>query len=101
MQDDTEDWTEAVATMADIYENAFITIAASWSSDSNGGCFSSMRDIYKERSLGDTGLSCRRDLPPFAQYRHSISQDDTFKDWPLLTRGWVRDTGKKHLLGNR
>jgi hypothetical protein len=36
-QDDTGDWKEAAAAIADIYENAFITIAATWSEDSNGG----------------------------------------------------------------
>jgi hypothetical protein len=43
LQDSREDWEEAAATMASIYENAHITIAATASKDSNGGLFSSIR----------------------------------------------------------
>ncbi|KAJ8110947.1 hypothetical protein OPT61_g6346 [Boeremia exigua] len=36
-QGDAADWKEAAASMADIYENAFFTIAAACSNDSNAG----------------------------------------------------------------
>src|SRR4051794_22873221 len=39
VQDDKEDWQQESAKMADIYENAALTIAASDSADSHKGCF--------------------------------------------------------------
>ncbi|KAF2823903.1 HET-domain-containing protein, partial [Ophiobolus disseminans] len=84
LQDDLEDWKDAAATMADIYEHAFITIGATWSNDSNGGCFSRTRDQFKHHMLGDTGLYVRETPPPFP-FNGSFQR----KEWPLLTRGWV------------
>lgn len=81
MQDNYEDWTEAAATMADIYEQAFITIGAAWSNDSNGGCFSISSDFFWGRKINDTGL-----------YTRAVSAEADNKvdeDWPLLQRGWV------------
>jgi hypothetical protein len=93
LQDDRDDWEEAAATMADIYENAFITIAATWSNDSNGGCFSRTRDLCKQHKLGDTGLYTGREMPKFPD-NNSVIDDQ----WPLLTRGWVGSRkGKIHI----
>jgi hypothetical protein len=79
--------------MADIYENAFITIAATWSNDSNGGCFSRTRDLYKQQKLGDTGLYTGREMPKVPD-NNSVIDDQ----WPLLTRQWVGSPkGKIHI----
>jgi hypothetical protein len=87
MQDDLDDWEEAAKTMASIYENSYVTIAASWSHDSTGGCFSSIQDryYYEEQSLGRSGLYARRVPPPFPDG----SSHSGRTDWPLLKRGWV------------
>ena len=45
VQDDTDDWRTHSARMADIYENCFLTIAATNSSDVTGGLF---RDVSRE-----------------------------------------------------
>jgi hypothetical protein len=73
--------------MAEIYENAFLTVAATWSHDSNGGCFAQIRERYALHDLGSTGLCARTILPPFPVVNmFSGAADD---DWPLLRRGWV------------
>jgi hypothetical protein len=89
LQDDNDDWTEAAATMADIYENAFVTIAATWSSDSNGGCFSQTREKFQVKKLGITGLYAQVSLPDIPQSGYSKYLDASGDDWPLLQRGWV------------
>jgi hypothetical protein len=88
MQDSIQDWEEAASTMASIYENSYITISASWASDSSRGLFSSpqYRHYYEEHKLDDSGLYARRTPPPFPSGgRFSASMTD----WPLLKRGWV------------
>ncbi|MBE3109014.1 MAG: HET domain-containing protein, partial [Acidobacteria bacterium] len=41
IQDSREDWEREAARMADVYANSYLTIAASSSPDSSGGCFPS------------------------------------------------------------
>jgi hypothetical protein len=87
MQDDLDDWEEAAKSMASIYETSYITIAASWSHNSTGGCFTSIQDTYyyEEQSLGHSGLYARRVPPPFPDGSSYSGR----ADWPLLKRGWV------------
>jgi hypothetical protein len=86
MQDDADDWRDAATTMASVYENAFICIAATWSSNSDGGCFSQIHDKYKAKKLGSSGLYARH-IPPKFPIR--VKAPSSFQDWPLITRGWV------------
>lgn len=69
--------------MANIYGNATITIAATWSKNSDWGCFS-QRDADVHGLLRERGLLVSRALDYFP--RHAISTDDSF---PLLNRAWV------------
>jgi hypothetical protein len=69
--------------MAEIYENAFITVAATWSNDSNGGCFARAREDYKIHKLGETGLYAQKEPPEFPK---GFGEEN---EWPLLKRGWV------------
>jgi hypothetical protein len=85
LQDNTDDWAEAAATMASIYEKSIITIAATWSNDSNGGCFSKTREVHQTHTLKDTGLYVRVPLPDFPVDDFVYNAED----WPLLQRGWV------------
>lgn len=39
VQDDAEDWAREAAKMADIYETASLTIAATWARNGDAGCF--------------------------------------------------------------
>ncbi|KAH7083429.1 heterokaryon incompatibility protein-domain-containing protein [Paraphoma chrysanthemicola] len=85
-QDNLENWASTASVMADIYEGAYITIAATGSQDSSGGCFSQVSNRFSAVSLCATGLCARRTLPLFPQYAWS---DKSTSDWPLLQRGWV------------
>lgn len=68
--------------MADIYEGCLICIAATWSNDSNGGCFSQVRSMYRGYQLGDSGLFARFATDDLLGVRgHPES--------PLFDRGWV------------
>jgi hypothetical protein len=84
LQDSQEDWKEAAATMAGIYEHAYMTIAATFAQDSNGGLFSSVRPLTT-RLDKHPHLYIRECLPRFPG--GSYTRDLT--PWPLLTRAWV------------
>ncbi|KAH7086718.1 tol protein, partial [Paraphoma chrysanthemicola] len=86
LQDNLDDWTSTAQVMASIYENAYLTIAATGSDSTNGGCFSRLRDEYREIRLDSTGLYTRKLMPTFPM--HEIPESDE-SDWPLLGRGWV------------
>ena len=69
--------------MADVYEGAVITIAATWSSSSEDGCFApAMHDI----ALSEGGLYFRDDLVdlPRRTWESRLSEQ-----WPLFQRAWV------------
>jgi hypothetical protein len=79
--------------MADIYTNAYLTIAATASKDGNGGCFS-----RENSSIGDRKM--RSSVLRVAEY--DMQKDDYFRgfgqphnqgrrpsDFPLLNRAWV------------
>jgi len=85
-QDDVDDWAEAAATMGDIYERSWITIAATGSGSSKQGIFSAISDRYKARALQDHSFHVRECLPEFAWGADSIHEHDR---WPLLRRAWV------------
>jgi hypothetical protein len=84
LQDNKEDWEEAATTMADVYENAYITIAATFAQTSNGGLFSSARPVT--RRLDRHPHLFIREIPPF--FPSGFFSGDT-TSWPLLTRAWV------------
>ncbi|KAF9697875.1 hypothetical protein EKO04_004259 [Ascochyta lentis] len=84
-QDDTKDWEDAAASMADVYSHAKITIAATWSDDSNRGFFSQMRTELEDMPMQEPGLYVRLPKPDFPRSIH-VPVDDS---WPLLKRAWV------------
>jgi hypothetical protein len=84
LQDSQEDWKEAAATMAGIYEHAYMTIAATFAQDSNGGLFSSVRPLTT-RLTKHPHLYIRECLPRFP----GVSYTRDLTPWPLLTRAWV------------
>jgi len=85
-QDDVEDWTEAAATMGDIYENSWITIAATGSHSSQKGIYSTVSDRYKARALENHEFQVRETLPGFSD---PYQQFWKYDNWPLLRRAWV------------
>lgn len=82
---DGTDWKEQSVQMADIYQNAFITIAATKSKDGLGGCFAE-RDAghVDAHALAEGGIVYVRKEMPYVNTR-----DFNVKDLPLLSRGWV------------
>jgi hypothetical protein len=84
LQDSQEDWKEAAATMAGIYEHAYMTIAATSAQDSNGGLFSSVRPLTT-RLDNHPHLYIREWLPPFPGGFYIGNP----RPWPLLNRAWV------------
>jgi hypothetical protein len=73
--------------MADIYEGAFITIAATRSSDSEGGCFSRSQGLSQPTRLDSSGLFACKVLVDFPLPAYSLASDGG--PWPLLPRAWV------------
>jgi hypothetical protein len=51
IQDDQDDWRREAANMASIYENAWLTIAATKSSGGAGGCFSVASSKHQAKLL--------------------------------------------------
>jgi hypothetical protein len=92
IQDSKVDWQLESAEMAGIYQNAFLTLAATSSPDSNSGLW--------VRSQSNT-LTCAKvilrhdgkDYPVYVKERpvHWPAATETYvnQTFPLLTRGWV------------
>ncbi|KAI3317670.1 heterokaryon incompatibility protein-domain-containing protein [Xylariaceae sp. AK1471] len=101
IQDDETDWVEQSAQMADIYENAHLTLCATASADDDGGLHGQApqnvrpqkvivngRDgieytIFVRTELGDRHLPLPASLGGFSW------QDSRDVYFPLLTRAWV------------
>lgn len=82
VQDDPVDWNEQSALMCDIYQNAWLTIAAS-----NGlGCHDELIPTYKHvvEAQGDDGL---QHVSVGLEHDHLFS--NASEDNGLLSRGWV------------
>jgi hypothetical protein len=87
IQDSVEDWQSESAIMGEVYQNAFCTIAATASSDSDGGLFFERDPLRRKPCLltfSSKGLSKRTFL--------CVDQND-WKDnisrAPLNSRSWV------------
>jgi hypothetical protein len=78
IQDSDNDWQMQAASMADIYENSYITIAASGAKDSTEGCFREINEHHRGQALPDF---------PGVYVRHQLNEPP--RKWPLLKRGWV------------
>jgi hypothetical protein len=81
VQDSDEDWRRQSAYMADIYENARFTIAASIANNPTEGYFrETNRSCIGQPLPGHRGVWIRQD-PTLQGSKHY--------GWPLLRRGWV------------
>jgi hypothetical protein len=88
VQDDADDWKDCAATMASIYENSFITIAATQSADSNQGCFGTTNPLSLGLELNSSKLLiCEQTVDDFPLTDFALLQKNG--DWPLLRRAWV------------
>jgi hypothetical protein len=93
VQDDPVDWQIESARMADIYQNAHVTLAATHSSSDSGGCFPEHHGLVAERtlSLPDDFPSLWRGLKFREKARHWALPlpRSSSRSYPLLTRGWA------------
>lgn len=91
LQDDNHDWEVESSKMSSIYENSYLTIAATHAADSNGGCF------HRTEGVGKTSLL---NIPSSPNVRiRVLSRDDhneffhtycrTRSPKPLTRRGWA------------
>jgi hypothetical protein len=90
VQDDDADWEAHVKLMADIYRNAYITLAAGASEDDNGGLFQDPEEKYFNlHSFVVTDGNAKSEI----HMRRCLPHPD--EDWPigpklpLMSRGWV------------
>lgn len=98
VQDDSDDWFDQAGRMASIFDNAYLTIAASKAKDSASGCFSKVERVYRGLPLpGFNNIFVRSTLPFPLQTSWLVSYADAPKRdenmvkqyWPLFTRAWV------------
>jgi hypothetical protein len=103
IQDDTKDWERESARMAEVYQNAILTISADGAADGSKGLFHPAEiPLFEEipipfQSPTGSGVIYAREttLDARGDYVHVISHKE--KD-PLQRRGWVL---QEWLLSNR
>lgn len=93
IQEDQQDWLKEAPQMHTIYENAYLTLAATASSDGTGGCYRSIpqeaherRFVYGTQSQGTHTVYVREAIQHF---EYLNSQEVRSKEFPLLERAWV------------
>ncbi|KAF2878493.1 heterokaryon incompatibility protein-domain-containing protein [Massariosphaeria phaeospora] len=84
IQDSPEDWAAESVRMAEIYQNAIITLAASAAPGSQHGLFKETQEAYQDRSLAETTGRASHDA---IRIRSPLLH--RAPDHPLLTRAWV------------
>lgn len=94
VQDDKYDWETESATMAAVYQNAYLTIAASSAADGSGGCFSTRENTtYFAGFLNDVeGLRNYSVHVRESFFHNEFSTDNTgiaTLSNPLLGRAWT------------
>ncbi|KAF2625818.1 HET-domain-containing protein [Macroventuria anomochaeta] len=88
IQDDLEDWEKTAATMADIYRHGYITLAATVSSNSSGGCFRRVPDQARPKALQRTPGLFIEEHSRWTSPLHTWDVKFASR-FPLLQRAWV------------
>ncbi|KAH7130786.1 heterokaryon incompatibility protein-domain-containing protein, partial [Dendryphion nanum] len=90
VQDNEADWKAHVTEMANIYANAFITIAAGAIEDDDGGIFNRVPLEYiKPIKFAVEVDSIVHGSYARSQVQHYLSKNSPYEHIPLLTPGWV------------
>jgi hypothetical protein len=98
IQDKDEDWRYQAAQMADIYEQAYFTIAATKAKDGSKGCFSLADPGHISKAIREReGLFVRRHVHAFPEEYESYNGGHVGVA-PLFERGW---TYQEQLLSPR
>lgn len=86
IQDDPLDWQEQAAQMANIYQNSYITLAATSSLNNESGCFwNSDTSFEKEFQVESENLVVRRKM----KHWERLWASNSAAIFPLLSRAWV------------
>jgi hypothetical protein len=87
IQDSAEDWRHEGSKMASIYQNATLTLAATSSCDSTGGCFVKTSPRYQSRKWNFTDAENNA----YEIHTRSPLYHSEFSQWrlPLSTRAWA------------
>ncbi|CZR69572.1 uncharacterized protein PAC_19472 [Phialocephala subalpina] len=101
LQGDKDDWERESSRMCDVYENSYLTIAASISTGSDCGFLSPRRSsTYISPDSLSTGLNEQRNQNCRVQYRPSGSQQSTL----YFTKEWMptsfKDNPRFYQLGS-
>ncbi|PVH87791.1 HET-domain-containing protein [Cadophora sp. DSE1049] len=102
LQDVEEDWKRESSKMAEIYQNSYITVAATCAADSSAGIFLTARLIYNPKAIQYAGNGIEMQLYAHACLSHRTydpvdrSHNSFYRwnlqdpvDFPLLSRAWV------------
>jgi hypothetical protein len=96
IQDDPRDWLEQSAKMADVYANAYVTIAATGSPTCEHGFLNTRRCDLELSVPGVLDSDSKLFVREIPLYLHQAfgwgfvsTLDHVFKEYPLLQRGWV------------
>jgi len=92
IQDDHDDWRLHAKSMAAIYQNAYLTLAASFGSDGTAGCYSETKEYEATLVPGQSpnqAMYYRPSLPHFWQGLRSRGWGVEDENYPLLSRCWV------------
>ncbi|KAH8888138.1 HET-domain-containing protein, partial [Thozetella sp. PMI_491] len=89
VQDDEEDWQKESARMSSVFTNTNLTVAATASEDSHGGCLFDREPAVhvlvankeEEAADADAGSSC--------YVRYPAEEATSLRSSPLYQRGWV------------
>ncbi|KAI9771978.1 MAG: hypothetical protein M1839_002571 [Geoglossum umbratile] len=87
IQDTYQDWHEQAAQVAEIYEGAYITIAASGASDCNTGCMRERETSQEIHGVHDCGTLFSVFVRRRLGHRFLFHSDNT-GGYPLFSRGW-------------
>jgi hypothetical protein len=92
VQDSIIDWRHEGSLMAEIYESAHVTLAATKASDPTEGCFSTPAEQYRTRSMPFTTEA--NDDGSEENHTIHVRTPLIHDEWgiPIFNRGWVRTT---------
>lgn len=86
VQDDVNDWREEGSKMASIYSRSYLTISASKSSNSAGGCFARYEDDTQTCEFVNTKGQIYNIVFP-KELHHTSPQFHS--NFPIFDRAWV------------
>lgn len=95
LQDDLDDWKQESAKMATIYQNSYLTLCATSSSNCHGGLYSTRSPQDQAINLPFTtrdgtsyDIYCQTIGPHLPGYPARLDDEAVLSHFPLLTRAW-------------